>query len=99
MPEIVIRVSVPDELAPLFVGRDIMVTPLSESEAEAFGLALDQVHERFRYLLRYEATPSQTEWNELKKFFSDGEKQMDFIRSILGRSARVGQNPTEGRLQ
>jgi len=104
MSEIVIKVPVPDELMPLFADMDMIVTPGTDFEIGQFAVALARIDETLELTLRSLKTLAQVmetrgidaadilktvamllEPNRLA-----GE-QIDYVRTILGRSARVGR--------
>ncbi len=94
MPEVVIKVAVSDKLAKHLADCDMVVMPASAPEIEQFGCALATVHEAVQYpSLENEAPPSAEEWRELRKALQCSAEAMDFVRTLLGRSARVKSLP------
>lgn len=85
MTEIVIRIPVSDEMAPLFQGKNVMVMPLSDEEAECLSAALSQV--------------AKTVAMNCKGPNKEAVTLMDYVRNLFGRSVLLGEKPAEGRMQ
>ncbi len=112
MTEIVIRIPVSDEMAPLFEGKNVMVLPLSDAEAEQLPAALGQVSKTLDLNCKGLATLGQIletraskepdiarTMDMLKGPNKEAVKLMDFVRELFGRSVLLGQHKSEGRLQ
>ena len=104
MREIVIKLVVSDNQAALFADKDMMVTPLSEFEVDQFALALHALAETqeltmrsLRTLAEVVETKGAATADILKTVAMLLEpnrlaaEQVEYVRVILGRSARVGR--------
>ena len=116
MPDIIITVSVTDDQMAFFKERDMIVTPVSDFEAGQFAIALQAIadtqalnNRALRTLAEVAETKGATSADLMKTLTMLFEpnriasKQIDYIRTILGRSARVGringQSGKKGRMQ
>ena len=116
MPELIIAVPVEDDDVAFFIERDMIVTPVSDFEAGQFAIALQAIadtqalnNRALRTLAEVAETKGATSADLMKTLTMLFEpnrialEQIDYIRTILGRSARVGringQSGKKGRMQ
>ncbi|MBK0328142.1 hypothetical protein I5535_12675 [Rhodobacteraceae bacterium F11138] len=112
MTEIVIRIPVSDDIAPLFEGKAIMVMPLSDEEADQLPAALSQVSKTFEINCKSLATLDQVletrgsdepdiakTLNMLKAPNRNAVGFMGFVQKLFRRSVLLGLHKTEKRLQ
>ncbi|ARE38354.1 hypothetical protein RGUI_0213 [Rhodovulum sp. P5] len=89
MAEATILVPIPEGMEAFMAERDMMVTPLSETEAVAFAECLDHAHKTLRAAAELPSPPSAEDWATWRALFAAGDHQMDLVRTTLGRSARA----------
>lgn len=80
MAHLMISLDIPDNVAPHLEGREMLLTPVTDFEVGQMAVALDQVH---RLLLNAKSQEAQD--------FKTATEQLDFVRTIFGRSALVAQ--------
>ena len=116
MKELIIAVPVEDDDVAFFIERDMIVTPVSDFEAGQFAIALQAIadtqalnNRALRTLAEVAETKGATSADLMKTLTMLFEpnrialEQIDYIRTLLGRSARVGrisgQSGKKGRMQ
>lgn len=103
MVDILITISVDDDEAALFAGRDMVVMPLSNSEAEQFAGALAGIEEMTRSdlariaqlieTLEADGSAAISAVDVLRLLVENKRSVLTcimFVRTMLGRAARVG---------
>ena len=112
MPDINITIPVPDENAAFFAGRDMIVTPVTDREAMTLATGLDALEKvltlnrKTLTTLRQAGETKSTTTTQIAKTLDmlipqnvEAEKLIIDVRTILGRSARVGPNQNRGKMQ
>lgn len=113
MAEIIIKVPVPDSAAEFFSTCDVIVTPGTDAEIQWLGQALASIEATFAMNVKAIATlieVLETKGNDPSHIAKTllqmrepnrlGVGQIEYARTFLGRSARVGQAGIQkGKLQ
>lgn len=113
MPEIIIKIEIAEDQAPFFEGRDMIVFPASDHEAGQLAVALQALadvvalnRKSIATLMQVLETRGSNEPDiarTLEMMIEPNRlavEQIEFVRVLLGRSARVGRGSAEkGRLQ
>lgn len=112
MPDILIKVPVPDELVDVFAGRDLMITPLSEGEAKSLAIVLQSLADNLALNIRCLSTLQQvletraSQEPDIAKTLvqmrgpnKQASDMLEWLRVLLGKSVRVGQRPDRGAMQ
>lgn len=113
MRELIIKIDISDEQAAYFEGLDMMVTPLSGHDAGQLAVALQALadvvalnRKSLATLMQVLETRGSNEPDiarTLELMIEPNRlavEQIEFVRVLLGRSARVGRGSAEtGRLQ